>query len=100
YYNPHSDQEYVNINDVINCHALVKEIIEKLGHEKHVHFSDFQFNFPDEPEIIPNETPIGECLECEGVVVVDEFYHPYCAKCNTYLSDAEFEERPFFDQVA
>ena len=100
YYNPHTDQEYVNIQDVINCHALVREIIEKLGHEKHDHFPDWLSDFPDEPEILPHITSIGVCLDCESEVKVDEMFHPYCPKCNTYLSDSEYTEELPFDRVA
>ena len=99
YYNPHTDKEYVNVKDVISCHALVKEIIEKLGHERHVHVNEFLFEFPDEPEIIAHETPIGECLDCQGAVMVDEFYHPYCDNCNAYKDNSKYTKEMICNRV-
>lgn len=37
YYNPHCDNEYVNIADVVNCMTMVFEIIEKFGSTKFYH---------------------------------------------------------------
>jgi putative aminopeptidase FrvX len=37
YYNPHSENEYVNISDVMNCLDMVVEIIDSIGHEKFEH---------------------------------------------------------------
>ena len=37
YYKPHSDQEYVNIEDAMNTLSLMMGIIEKLGERKYEH---------------------------------------------------------------
>lgn len=37
YYNPHTEQEYVDTRDVNNCLEMVSEIITKFGNQKFVH---------------------------------------------------------------
>src|SRR5690606_13210484 len=37
YYNPHQDNEYVSVDDVINCRNMVFEIIGELGTQRFGH---------------------------------------------------------------
>jgi len=93
YYQPHSDREYVNINDVEQCLNLVYDIIDLLGGEQHYHTIDLntciELESWEKTGMIPHETPIGYCTDCNGVVFVDEFNSPYCARCNFYLDESE-----------
>jgi tripeptide aminopeptidase len=81
YYNPHTDQEYVNIDDVKNCLNLVKTIIHELGDTKFPHifrkpcflYSAYQplldFNFN------------SHCIDCWSSDVTST---GYCQSCNEY----------------
>ena len=40
YYNPHTDYEYVNIDDVVKCFNFVHDIIKNLSNKKWYHIID------------------------------------------------------------
>jgi len=101
YYWPHSDREYVNINDVELCLGLVYDIIDLLGREQHYHTIDLNICTGlgpwGETGTVPHETPVGYCADCNGTVFVDEFNSPYCDRCNFYLDESMviFMDVPF-----
>lgn len=109
YYNPHTDKETVNIDDVTNVTAMVACIIEELGSEvQHHEFvrKNKAISWDWDLDIVQNKSSYDEDVEvaryvfnvppehedseyscpcCEGVTFLDELDSEYCPDCCQYV---------------
>jgi hypothetical protein len=115
YYNPHSDDEFVNIDDVFATYSLCNDIYDRLGFELwrveedrdcYAYYGGFKeddFDFEDWNNSFGVESErsvkdnIGmhkgmECLYCGGVnAELDEYNRDvYCHDCGSFMTLDEY----------
>lgn len=100
YYNPHSDNEYVVIDDVMNCLDLVVELMSLYGDEVFPHeFKAKKYSFKTgwggkwdsmyspsthKPAYTPKDKTISECPSCSLVteLIYDNYFDSHlCSEC-------------------
>ncbi len=84
YYNPHTNQEYVNIQDVENCLRMVMEIITKLGGKQYL-FKTKKQTVYDDYYWVDNKKGTTQFCDCcgeyEALEYVSEYNIEMCIKC-------------------